>query len=49
MSTSPFDYVLRRLTSRLDWRVKYRLGFYQHGCTRVFRIGKLCIHLWEAE
>lgn len=30
-----------------DWRVKWRFGFAVFGCTRVLRIGKLCIFLWE--
>ena len=42
-----FDYRVKQLTERFDWRVKWRLGFYHFGCNRVFRIGKLCITLWR--
>ena len=42
-----YDYRKGRQWLVFDWRAKYRFGFYQFGTTRVFRIAKLCIHLWE--
>lgn len=41
------DIRVKQISRRLDWRTLYRFGFYHYGPYRVFRIGKLCIFLWE--